>query len=105
MTTLPTSDQDSLTAWMRSHSLGHGAGVGTVLSAFRHDLIILLQQAAAGRREYGARAPESIGGELDFDDEAILLESVARLVDGDMGTMTAWLPSWRWTDEMTEGFR
>jgi hypothetical protein len=105
MTSLPTSDHASLTAWMRSHDLGHGACVGAVLSAYRHDLTTLLDQAAAGRREDGARAPESIGGVLDFDDEAILLESVARLVAGDMGAMTAWLPSWRWTDEMTEGIR
>jgi hypothetical protein len=31
--------------------------------------------------------------------------TVIRLIEGDMSAMMAWLPSWRWTGEMTEGLR
>lgn len=99
MTTLPTSDPASLHAWMDSHGLGHGAGVGTVLAAYRQDLTELLEQAAAGRREYAANAPQASADVLV--QEACTLDGVARLVTGDPAAMTCWLPSWRWTDEMT----
>jgi len=39
--TLPSTDDEYL-AWMRKHQLGHGAGVGTVISCVRHDLRKLL---------------------------------------------------------------
>lgn len=83
MTTLPTSDHASLTAWMRSHDLGHGAGVGAVLSAYRHNLTTLLEQAAAGRREYAVNAPDDQRAVLE--QQASDLDGVARLVDGDVG--------------------
>lgn len=35
--TLPSTN-DEYWAWMREHGLGHGAGIGTVISAIRHDL-------------------------------------------------------------------
>lgn len=60
----------------------------------------LLAQAAAGRREYAVNAPDDSA--LVLESEARQLETVARLVRGDMTAMTAWLPSWRWTSEMTE---
>lgn len=37
ISTLPRTDEQYL-AWMRKHQLGHGAGVGTVISAVRADL-------------------------------------------------------------------
>jgi hypothetical protein len=64
-----------------------------------HDrLQALLAQAAAGRREYAVNAPDDSA--LILEDQARQLEAVARLARGDMTVMTAWLPSWRWTDEM-----
>jgi hypothetical protein len=77
--------------------------VGAVLFAYRHDLTTLLEQAAAGRREYAVNAPDDQRAVLE--QQAADLDGVARLVGGDMGAMTAWLPSWRWTDEMTKEFR
>jgi len=109
MTTLPTDDFDSLSDWAASHNLGRSAGVGAALSAFRQDLTALLRDAAAGRREYAERltgndpaSREVVDGlALDLESEARQLETVIRLVEGDLSAMTAWLPSWRWTDEMT----
>jgi hypothetical protein len=98
MTTLPTSDPDSIRAWMASHGLGHGAGAGTILAAYRQDLTALLEQAAAGRREYAANAPQDSADVLE--QEACTLDGVARLATGDPASMTCWLPSWRWMDEM-----
>ncbi len=40
--TLPATD-DECRAWMRRHELGHGAGVGTVISLVRDDLEALLR--------------------------------------------------------------
>lgn len=76
----------------------------------RERILDLLAQAAVGRREYAAslsgndRASSEVIDDmaLILEDEARQLETVARLVRGDLTAMTAWLPSWRWTDEMTE---
>jgi hypothetical protein len=40
ISTLPRTDEQYL-AWMRKHQLGHGAGIGTVISAVRADLLRL----------------------------------------------------------------
>jgi hypothetical protein len=40
ISTLPRTDEQYL-AWMREHQLGHGAGIGTVISAVRADLLRL----------------------------------------------------------------
>jgi hypothetical protein len=40
--TLPSTNDDYL-AWMRAHGLGHGAGIGNVISWIRHDLTQLLK--------------------------------------------------------------
>ncbi|WP_213004748.1 hypothetical protein [Paractinoplanes toevensis] len=69
----------------------------------RDRLLGLLADAAAGRREYAINAPEDSA--LVLESEASQLETVARLVRGDMSVMTAWLPSWRWTPEMCEEIR
>lgn len=98
MTTLPASDSDSLKAWAAQHNLGLSCGIGACLSAYRQDLTALLREAAAGRREYAVNAPDSSA--LVLEDEARQLETVIRLIEGDMSTMTAWLPSWRWTAAM-----
>lgn len=66
----------------------------------RERILDLLAQAAAGRREYAVNAPDESA--LVLEGGARQLETVARLVRGDMSAMTAWLPSWRWTAEMTE---
>jgi hypothetical protein len=99
VTVLPTYDNDSLIAWVRSHGLGLTCGAGTALNAYRHDLVQLLEQAAAGRREYAVNAPPDAA--LALESEARQLETVIQLVQGAMSAMTAWLPSWRWTGEMT----
>lgn len=39
--TLPATDDEYL-AWMRRRGIGHGAGIGTVISHIRHDLRKLL---------------------------------------------------------------
>lgn len=41
--TLPATDEQYL-AWMRKHQLGHGAGVGTVISCIRNDLRRLIER-------------------------------------------------------------
>lgn len=41
ISTLPSKDEHYL-AWMRRHGLGHGAGIATVISAVRADLLRLL---------------------------------------------------------------
>lgn len=69
----------------------------------RDRILDLLAQAAAGRREYAVDAPDESA--LVLEDEARQLETVARLVRGDMSAMTAWLPSWRWTHEMCQETR
>jgi hypothetical protein len=69
----------------------------------RERLTRLLSEAAAGRREYAVNAPDDSA--LVLEDEARGLETVARLIGGDMSAMTAWLPSWRWTNEMVEEIR
>ena len=99
MTALPTDDFDSLSDWAASHHLGRSCGVGAALNAFRLDLGYLLAEAAAGRREYAANAPEASA--VVLEQEADTLDAVIRLMRGDMSEMTRWLPSWRWTDEMT----
>jgi hypothetical protein len=99
VTVLPTSDNNSLMAWAVEHNLGLSCGIGACLSAYRQDLTALLREAAAGRREYAVNAPDSSA--LVLEDEARQLETVIRLIEGDMAAMTAWLPSWRWTDAMT----
>jgi hypothetical protein len=101
MTTLPTYDNDSLMTWVRSHGLGLSCGAGAAINTYRHDLVTLLREAAAGRREYAVNAPMESAEALES--EARQLETVIRLIQGDMSAMTAWLPSWRWTDEMMPG--
>jgi hypothetical protein len=73
------------------------------ISRERARIVDLLAQAAAGRREYAVNAPDDSA--LVLEDQARQLETVARLVQGDMSAMTAWLPSWRWTSEMCEELR
>lgn len=70
----------------------------------RSDTAQLLRAAAAGRREY---AQSCTGQALAEMNEALLhdagvLEFAARVAEGDLGPLYGWLPSWRWTDEMTE---
>jgi hypothetical protein len=98
MTTLPTDDYEPLVAWLQSHGLTRSCGPGAAISAFRRDLVFLLEQAAAGRREYAVSAPDASREVLE--QQASDLDTVIRLVEGDMTAMTAWLPSWRWTAEM-----
>jgi hypothetical protein len=72
----------------------------------RPDGAELLRTAAAGRREY-ATSLEGATGTLGAQREALLaqagvLDQAAKVVEGDLGPMYGWLPSWRWTDEMNE---
>lgn len=97
MTTLPTDD-DSLIAWLQSHGLTRSCGPGATISAFRRDLVFLLEQAAGGCREYAVNAPDASRAVLE--QQASDLDAVIRLVEGDMTALTAWLPSWRWTAQM-----
>lgn len=71
-----------------------------------------LRMAAAGREEYatsleGAENPSLIEQREALQYEAALLRDAARVVEGDLGPLYRWLPSWWWTEEMvgslTEG--
>lgn len=63
----------------------------------------LLRAAAAGRREYAGDGDGPGGQELLM--EAAALEGAARLADGDLTQLYAWLPSWRWTPSMVRRMR
>lgn len=58
------------------------------------DLPTLLRLCAAGREEYAASAPEPSKARLQGEADA--LYSAARLVEGDLHTAYALIPSWRW---------
>lgn len=65
----------------------------------------LLRLAAAGRREYteglkGSDNPSLIEQNQTLEFQAAMLDQAAAVVDGDLGPLFNWLPSWRWTDEM-----
>jgi hypothetical protein len=75
------------------------------------DLAALFRECASGRREY-LRTIESYVREKDGGQDfapsadalrlqADTLDAVARVINGDLGPLYDWLPSWRWTDEMT----
>lgn len=59
-----------------------------------------IRLAADGRREYAVNAPDDQANVLRL--EASVLDSAARIAEGDMDALRAWLPSWRWTDEMNK---
>lgn len=70
------------------------------------DAAELLRKAADGRDEYAAALDGSDNRRLIEQRELLRVEAsvlrrAARVVDGDLGPMFGWLPSWRWTDEMT----
>jgi hypothetical protein len=73
------------------------------VTAPRPDAAELLRAAAAGRRESAARCggpgPREAEVREEFLAEAATLEAAARVVDGDLGPLYNWLPSWRWTPE------
>lgn len=63
-----------------------------------------LRRASSGRAEYASRFPE--GAQRDvLESEALILRLAADVVLGDDGPLYGWLPSWRWTDEMTARLR
>jgi hypothetical protein len=65
----------------------------------RGRIAALLRRGAAGRREYAANAPDAQRQVLEI--EANVLDHAAKVAGGDLGPMLSWMPSWRWTDEMT----
>lgn len=60
----------------------------------------LLRRAAAGRLEYLASCPGQAARDV-LETEASTLRHAADVVEGDLRPLYGWLPSWRWTDEMT----
>jgi hypothetical protein len=64
----------------------------------------LLRRAAAGRLEYLASCPGQAAREV-LETEASTLRHAADVVEGDLRPLYGWLPSWRWTDEMTASAR
>jgi hypothetical protein len=71
----------------------------------------LFRACAAGRREYlrtieqhirqaGPGARDVVPSADMLRHEAAVLDAVARVIDGDLGPLYNWLPSWRWTKEM-----
>ncbi len=70
------------------------------MSTEPRDLGALFRECAAGRREYAKNAPDDTRALLEV--EANTLEMAARVADGDESPLYSWLPSWRWTEGMTE---
>ncbi|MGI5247561.1 hypothetical protein [Dactylosporangium sp. CA-139066] len=64
----------------------------------------LLRQAAEGRLEYLASCPDQRARDV-LETEASTLRHAADVVEGDLTPLYGWLPSWRWTDEMTAAAR
>ncbi|GAA0719422.1 hypothetical protein Drose_05745 [Dactylosporangium roseum] len=64
------------------------------------DLAALLRYAAAGRREYLPGLPEDMRPLVEV--EIGTLEAAAVVADGRLDPMYDWLPSWRWTDDMSQ---
>lgn len=60
-----------------------------------------LRQAAAGRREYMGSGPYDDA----LESQAGTIEMCAQVVEGDLTPLTYWLPTWRWTDDMTKDTR
>lgn len=65
---------------------------------------MLLRQAAEGRLEYLAGCPNQKDRDV-LETEASTLRHAASVVEGDLNPMYGWLPSWRWSDEMTAAAR
>ncbi|MFY1595454.1 hypothetical protein [Micromonospora sp. WMMD737] len=65
------------------------------------ELAALLRSAAEGRREYarGAANQPDIAEVLDM--QAATIDACAKVLLGDLGPLYDWLPSHRWTPEMT----
>ena len=75
----------------------------------RAELAALLRRCAAGRREYAGMAdsPNSKDPTIPAVAElmriqALTLDAAARAIEGDLGPLYDWLPSHRWTAEMTD---
>lgn len=67
------------------------------------DLAALLRYASEGRREYLRDVPDDMRPLVEV--EVSTLESAAVVAEGRLDPLYGWLPSWRWTDEMTNRLR
>ncbi len=67
------------------------------------DLAALLRYAAEGRREYLLDVPVDMRPLVEV--EVSTLESAAVVAEGRLDPLYGWLPSWRWTDEMSNRLR
>jgi hypothetical protein len=73
---------------------------GMVVSNEGQTVAARLRRASAGRLECAASYPEGREREI-LEAEATVLRLAAQVASGDLGPMLGWMPSWRWTDEMT----
>lgn len=72
------------------------------------DLARTLRAAAQGRREYADSHPRCEAWDRVVEllrMQADTLDQAARIAEGDLGPLYNWLPSWRWTPEMTAVLR
>ncbi len=67
------------------------------------DLAGLLRYAAEGRREYLRDVPDDMRPLVEV--EVSTLENAAVVAEGRLDPLYGWLPSWRWTEEMTAELR
>lgn len=63
------------------------------------ELARTLRAAAEGRREYARSAPPEVTEALNL--QAATLDGAAKVITGDPGPLYDWLPSYRWTPDMT----
>lgn len=97
---LTGTDRDSYRRAARSYL----TAAAPVIAAYEQARIAaVLRQARDGRLEYATSAPDST--RLVLESEAATLDAAAQVVEGDLDPMFGWLPSWRWTDEMTAQVR
>lgn len=71
----------------------------------RAEIAALLRTCAAGRTEYAGSYPAHAVQALreqrrTLETEAEVLESAAKIAEGDDGPLYGLLPSWRWTEDM-----
>jgi hypothetical protein len=78
--------------------VGLAAAAPLIAAQERARIAALLRQGRDGRLEYATLAPEP--SRLLLESEAATLDAAAQVVEGDLGPLLSWLPSWRWTSEM-----
>lgn len=73
--------------------------VAAAIERVTAELAQTLRAAADGRREHARGAPPEVTEALEL--QAATLDGAAKVITGDPGPLYDWLPSYRWTPEMT----